>query len=72
VEYKLNSFGLSSAIFNGPLFVAALVLLIFGVTSGLDAGWSSAQVVAPIVISVVLIGGFIYYETLIPIDQAAM
>jgi hypothetical protein len=51
---------------------AALVLLIFAVTSGTTAGWDSAEFIAPLVISVVLLVGFFYYETRIPAESAAM
>ena len=54
------------------LLTAALILLIFGLTSGSADGWSSARVLAPLIISVFLIAGFLYYETLIPEENAVV
>jgi hypothetical protein len=54
------------------ILTAALVLFIFAITSGSTAGWKSAMVLAPLVISVVAIGAFFVYETQIPEEYAAM
>lgn len=52
------------------IFTSALILLIFGITSGSEAGWGSARALAPLIISIFLLAGFLYYETLIPEDEA--
>ncbi|EMD35861.1 hypothetical protein CERSUDRAFT_53112, partial [Gelatoporia subvermispora B] len=54
------------------ILTAALILFIFAITSGSTAGWASATVLAPLIISVFMVVGFFYYETLIPTDQAAV
>jgi hypothetical protein len=48
------------------------VLLIFAVTSGSNAGWASAEVLAPLIISVAMFVAFFFYETRIPIERAAV
>jgi hypothetical protein len=48
------------------------VLLIFSVTSGSNAGWASAEVLAPLVISFAMFVAFFFYETRIPIEHAAV
>ncbi|EPQ53229.1 MFS general substrate transporter [Gloeophyllum trabeum ATCC 11539] len=50
----------------------ALILFIFALTSGSTGQWASAMVLAPLVISLLMIGGFLYWETLLPRDQAAV
>ncbi|KAI0667392.1 MFS general substrate transporter [Trametes maxima] len=54
------------------ILTAALVLFIFAITSGTTSGWGSAGVLAPLVISVVMVVAFFYYETTIPADKAAI
>ncbi|KAI0641791.1 MFS general substrate transporter [Trametes meyenii] len=54
------------------ILTAALVLFIFAITSGTTSGWGSAGVLAPLVISVVMVAAFFYYETTIPTDKAAI
>lgn len=52
---------------------AALILFIFAVTSGGSAaGWGSALVIAPLIISILMVIGFFYYETKIPAEVAAV
>ena len=41
-------------------------------TSGSTTGWGSAGVLAPLIISVLMIVGFFYYETRIPVERAAI
>ncbi|EIN04996.1 MFS general substrate transporter [Punctularia strigosozonata HHB-11173 SS5] len=66
VKFKtIDSIGVS-------VLTAALILLIFGVTSGTSSGWGSATVLAPLIISVFLVTGFLYYETRIPSERAAV
>ncbi|KAI0791390.1 MFS general substrate transporter [Abortiporus biennis] len=50
----------------------ALILFIFAVTSASDAGWGSARVLAPLIISIFMVAGFFFYETLIPPEIAAV
>lgn len=54
------------------VLTAALVLFIFAVTSGDDAGWSSAEVLAPLIISVFMVVFFFFWETRIPPERAAV
>ncbi|KAI0704972.1 major facilitator superfamily domain-containing protein [Cytidiella melzeri] len=55
------------------ILTAALILLIFAVTSGgSSAGWDSAMVIAPLIISVAMIVGFFYFETRISENTAAV
>ncbi|TBU44577.1 MFS general substrate transporter [Dichomitus squalens] len=54
------------------ILTIALILFIFGVTSGTTSGWGSPAVLVPLIISVFLVGGFFYFETTIPADRAAI
>ena len=54
------------------ILTAALILFIFAVTSGSAAGWGTAEVIAPLIISVFGVVGFFYYETKIPASTAAV
>ncbi|GBE80918.1 major facilitator superfamily domain-containing protein [Sparassis latifolia] len=54
------------------VLTAALILFIFAVTSGSDAGWSSAEVLAPLIISVFMVAGFFFWETRLPPERAAI
>ncbi|KZT34692.1 MFS general substrate transporter [Sistotremastrum suecicum HHB10207 ss-3] len=54
------------------ILTAALILLIFGVTSGTTSGWGTAIVLAPLFISVALFALFFWYETRIPEENAAL
>jgi hypothetical protein len=51
---------------------AALVLLVFAFTSSSIHPWSSAIVLAPLLISVALIVLFFFYEARVPSDKAAI
>ncbi|KAI0791391.1 major facilitator superfamily domain-containing protein [Abortiporus biennis] len=51
---------------------AALILFIFAVTSASDAGWGTAKVLAPLIISIFMVAGFFFYETVIPPEVAAV
>ena len=52
--------------------LGALVLFIYAITSGATFGWKSADVIAPLVISVVLIPAFLFWETRLSSEMAAM
>ncbi|KAF9221117.1 MFS general substrate transporter [Gyrodon lividus] len=54
------------------LLTVALILFIFAVTSGSVDGWATAAVLIPLIISIMMIAGFFYWETLIPVDKAAI
>ncbi|KAJ3477572.1 hypothetical protein NLI96_g10372 [Meripilus lineatus] len=54
------------------ILTIAVILFIFSVTSGSSSGWATARVLAPLIISIVLTGGFFYYETKIPASRAAV
>ena len=53
-------------------FTAGFLLFIYGLTTAPEKGWESPQVLAPIIISIFMIAGFMYYETVIPEDQACL
>ena len=57
------------AMLAGSVGVAAAAV---AVTSAPGDGWGSATVIAPLVISVALTGGFLFYETRIPEEWAAL
>ncbi|KAF9461921.1 MFS general substrate transporter [Collybia nuda] len=50
----------------------ALVLFIFAVTSGSVSGWGTARVIAPLILSVVLVLVFLVWEAHIPEELAAL
>ncbi|KAI0084404.1 major facilitator superfamily-domain-containing protein [Irpex rosettiformis] len=55
------------------ILTAALILFIFAVTSGGAAtGWGTPTVIAPLIISVVMVAGFFFYEAHIPVATAAV
>ncbi|KAG1880742.1 major facilitator superfamily domain-containing protein [Suillus subluteus] len=54
------------------ILTVALILFIFAVTSGSTDGWASAIVLVPLIISILMVIGFFYWETLIPVDKAAI
>ncbi|KAI0654324.1 MFS general substrate transporter [Cubamyces menziesii] len=54
------------------ILTAALILFIFAITSGTTSGWGSPSVIAPLVIAVLMVAGFFYYETTLPVDKAAI
>ncbi|KAF8123555.1 major facilitator superfamily domain-containing protein [Boletus edulis] len=51
---------------------AAFILFIYAVTSGPADGWATAGVLTPLIISIFLIAGFFYWETIVPPDKAAI
>ncbi|KAH7912270.1 major facilitator superfamily domain-containing protein [Hygrophoropsis aurantiaca] len=50
----------------------AIILFIFAITSGSTDGWGTAIVLAPLIISILLVVGFFYWETITPADKAAI
>ncbi|GJJ13293.1 hypothetical protein Clacol_007545 [Clathrus columnatus] len=59
-------------LFGVAIMTAALILFIFAVTSGSSTGWGSAQVIAPLILSVFLAVGFFIWEAYVPEDYAAV
>jgi MFS family permease len=59
-------------IFGVSLLTVALILFIFAITSGSTAGWKRVMVLAPLIISVLMVAAFFIYETRIPEQYAAM
>ncbi|KAJ7215948.1 major facilitator superfamily domain-containing protein [Mycena pura] len=53
-------------------FTAAAILFIFSVTSGSIDGWGSAQVLAPLVLSLILLFLFLLWESRLPESYAAI
>ncbi|KAF8840131.1 MFS general substrate transporter [Paxillus ammoniavirescens] len=54
------------------LLTVATILFIFALTSGSADGWATAQVLVPLIMSVLMTAGFVYWETVIPVDKAAI
>lgn len=52
--------------------IAALILLIFGVISGSQSGWASANAIAPLILGTLTFATFFFYESMIPSSVAAM
>ena len=67
-----HAFVLPRVMSNNHRHLVALVLLIFAMTQGSSSGWGTGGVIAPLIISIFMIAGFFFYETLIPTDMAAM
>ncbi|KAG2354878.1 hypothetical protein BDR07DRAFT_1411205 [Suillus spraguei] len=54
------------------VLTVSFILLIFAVTSGSTDGWKSPVVLILLIISIIMIAGFFYWETLLPVDRAAI
>ncbi|KAH7915495.1 major facilitator superfamily domain-containing protein [Hygrophoropsis aurantiaca] len=54
------------------MLTIALILFIFAVTSGSTDGWATVTVLTPLIISILLIFGFFYWETRLPVNKAAI
>ncbi|KAG2361205.1 major facilitator superfamily domain-containing protein, partial [Suillus spraguei] len=54
------------------VLTVSFILLIFAMTSGSTDGWKSPVVLILLIISIIMIAGFFYWETLLPADRAAM
>ncbi|KLO18008.1 MFS general substrate transporter [Schizopora paradoxa] len=54
------------------VLTAALVLFIYGLTTGSNGKWNTVGVIVPLVIAVCLFVSFFYYETRIPEESAAL
>jgi MFS family permease len=54
------------------IFLVAVILFIFAVTSGSTKGWGSAYVLTPLVISLVIVAVFLWWETHSNPDDAVL
>jgi MFS family permease len=54
------------------MLTTAVILFIFAVTSGSTEGWATAYVLAPLIISLFVFAGFLYWESRIPADDAVL
>lgn len=54
------------------VFIVALILFIFSLTSGSTEGWASAMVLAPLIISIFLLISFFVWERSHPSEKAAV
>lgn len=54
------------------ILTVALILFIYGITTGSATKWLSAGVLAPMVIAILLLVVFFIYETRIPEESAAL
>ncbi|KLO16514.1 MFS general substrate transporter [Schizopora paradoxa] len=54
------------------ILTTALVLLVYSLTQGANKKWADGGVLAPLIISIFLIAGFLYYETLLPEDMVSV
>jgi MFS family permease len=61
-----------SSLCHSRALIVAFILLIFAVTSGSTDGWKSPVVLVLLIISIIMLVGFFYWETFLPADQAAM
>lgn len=59
-------------IFGVFTFTIAIVLFVYGVTSGSVNGWSSVNFLAPLLISLALLAAFLVYEAKIDPEMAAL
>jgi ABC-type uncharacterized transport system permease subunit len=50
----------------------AIILFILALTESTTSGWGSAIVIAPLVIAIVLVVSFFFYESWLPQERAAM
>ena len=50
----------------------AIILFVYGITTGPIDGWDSGNCLAPLIISIALGVGFFVYEARIPVDTAAL
>ncbi|OAX36158.1 hypothetical protein K503DRAFT_322947, partial [Rhizopogon vinicolor AM-OR11-026] len=54
------------------ILTVGLILFIFALTSSSTHGWTSAMVLVPLVMSISMVVAFFYWETRIPVEQAAI
>jgi MFS family permease len=54
------------------MLTVSVILFIFAVTSGSTTKWGSAQVLVPLIASIVLVTIFFFYEARIPFYSAAL
>jgi predicted MFS family arabinose efflux permease len=51
---------------------SALILLIYSLTTGPENGWATGGTLAPLIISLLMVVVFFFYETRIPEESAAL
>ncbi|KIJ19716.1 hypothetical protein PAXINDRAFT_166798 [Paxillus involutus ATCC 200175] len=54
------------------ILTVAIILFIFALTSGSADGWATAEVLIPLIMSILMMAGFFYWETVTPADRAAI
>ncbi|KAG2113223.1 major facilitator superfamily domain-containing protein [Suillus clintonianus] len=54
------------------ILTVAFILFIFAVTSGSTVGWKSPMVLVLLIVSILMVVGFFYWETLLPVNEAAI
>ncbi|KAG2125503.1 major facilitator superfamily domain-containing protein [Suillus clintonianus] len=54
------------------ILTVAFILFIFSVTSGSTDSWKSPMVLVLLIVSVVMMAGFFYWETLLPVEHAVI
>ncbi|KAF8836837.1 MFS general substrate transporter, partial [Paxillus ammoniavirescens] len=57
---------------GASILTVAMIIFIFALMSGSADGWATAQVIVLLIMSVLMIAGFFYWETVIPVDKAAI
>jgi hypothetical protein len=57
---------------SDSLFSVAIILFVYGVTSGTNDGWGTPGVIVPLIISVLLAIAFFVWETRIDEKDAAL
>ncbi|KAG2144467.1 major facilitator superfamily domain-containing protein [Suillus clintonianus] len=54
------------------ILTVAFILFIFAITSGSTVGWKSPMVLVLLIVSILMMVGFFYWETLLPANEAAI
>ncbi|KAG6334818.1 hypothetical protein ID866_4270 [Astraeus odoratus] len=54
------------------ILTVAMILFIFAITSGSTEGWADQTVLSTLITSIVLMIGFFYWETLLPVEKVAI
>lgn len=54
------------------LLTTALVLLIYALVEGSNGKWNKGNVIGPLVVSIILLAAFLFYETLLPEEAASV
>ncbi|KAG1725491.1 major facilitator superfamily-domain-containing protein [Suillus paluster] len=54
------------------ILTVAFILFVFAVSSGSTNGWTSPMVLVLLIVSTLMVVGFFYWETLLPVEKAAI